>query len=150
LIVISYVFILAVLIALFCFKKLARKVPINYILMFAFVFAESYIVSFICSNSDPYTVLVAAVMTLGLTIGLTVYALTTKTDFTYSGGSLFIFGMVLLIFGIFCAAGGKILQTVYCGLAVILYGFYLIYDIQLLVGNNAYQYTPDDYIIASI
>ncbi len=33
---------------------------------------------------------------------------------------------------------------------VILYGTYLIYDTQLLVGGRRQQYTEDDYIIAAI
>lgn len=40
-------------------------------------------------------------MTLGITLALTYYACTTKTDFTMMGGSLFIFGMALFLFGLF-------------------------------------------------
>ncbi len=78
-------------------------------------------------------------MTLGITAALTVYALTTKTDFTTMGGVFFVCGMALMLFG-FCAMmfGGKtpIVNIIYCTLGVILYGFYLIYDIQLLVGGH--------------
>ena len=71
-------------------------------------------------------------MTLGITIALTVYAFTTKTDFTMMGSTLFICGMALLLFGI-CASlfGGRtpIVNVVYCTFGVILYGFYLVYDV---------------------
>ena len=90
-------------------------------------------------------------MTLGITLSLTVYALTTKTDFTAMGASLFIFGMALLLFGLFASLfHSKILNILYCSFGVILYGFYLVYDIQLLVGGKVYEYDMDDYVIASI
>ena len=54
-------------------------------------------VSFACSNvNDPLIVMIAAGMTLGITLALTVYALTTKSDFTMMGGAFFIFGIGLL------------------------------------------------------
>ena len=43
----------------------------------------------------------AAVMTLGVTLALTMYAFTTEKDFTYSGGILFVLSACLLMFGIF-------------------------------------------------
>ena len=42
----------------------------------------------------------AASMTLALTFALTLYACTTKTDFTGCGGYLFVFGFVMLIFAL--------------------------------------------------
>ena len=77
-------------------------------------------------------VLVAALMTLGITLSLTYYALTTTTDFTMYGGTLFILGMALMLFG-FCmymfGAKTGTLNLIYCTAGVIVYGFYLIYDI---------------------
>ena len=90
-----------------------------------------------CSVSDPELVMIAAVMTLGITASLAVYALTTKTDFTMMGASLFIFGMALLLFGMFLALfHNRLLHILYCVFGVVLYGFYLVYDIQLLVGGK--------------
>ena len=71
-------------------------------------------------------------MTLGITLALTFYAVTTKTDFTMMGATLFICGMALLLFGIIAALFGgltKIVNIFYCTLGVILYGFYLVYDV---------------------
>ena len=47
---------------------------------------------------DPNIVVSAAVLTAAITIGLTVYAVYTKTDFTICGGSLFV--IFFLIMGI--------------------------------------------------
>jgi hypothetical protein len=108
-------------------------------------------VSFVCSVSDPELVMIAAVMTLGITASLTYYALTTKTDFTMMGASLFIFGMALMLFGLFLSLfQSRLMNILYSVLGVILYGFYLVYDIQLLVGGRDEEFDMDDYVIASI
>jgi FtsH-binding integral membrane protein len=91
----------------------------------------------VCSVSEPQLVLIAAVMTLGITASLTYYAMTTKTDFTMMGASLFIFGMALMLFGIIVGLfQSRVMHVVYCSFGVILYGFYLVYDVQLLVGGR--------------
>jgi hypothetical protein len=78
-----------------------RKVPTNYCLLFGFTFCESYLVSVICGMSNPRLVLMATFMTLGITLALTLYACTTSSDFTMMGGSLWIFGCVLMMFSLF-------------------------------------------------
>jgi len=45
-------------------------------------------------------VVTAALLTLGVTMALTLYACTTKTDFTLAGGALWIIASVLLIVSI--------------------------------------------------
>ena len=51
-----------------------------------------------CSRFNPQTVLIAAIMTLGITFSITIYAIFTKTDITMKGGSLFIFGVQIKYF----------------------------------------------------
>lgn len=88
--------------------RVSRKVPNNYIILGIFTFCESWIVSYSCSiayvlypGNGGQLVLLAAVLTLAITVALTIYAFTTKTDFTMMGGSLFIFSAVLLVLGLF-------------------------------------------------
>ena len=71
----------------------------------------------------------AALMTLAVTIALTLYAWTTKTDFTMMGGALFIAGAILFMFGFMTMfTHSKMLNLLYTAGATILYAFYLIYD----------------------
>lgn len=87
-------------IAIFCCKKVARqvwikfrlKVPNNYIAMTLFTFCMSVMVSGICGivynalqEDGAYIVLAAALLTMAVTLSLTLYACTTKTDFTMMG-----------------------------------------------------------------
>jgi len=78
----------------------------------------------------------AAVMTLGITVSLSLYACTTKRDFTMLGGSLFIWGMALLLTSCFLFYVSEFLYVLCCAGTVILYGYYLIYDTQLIMGGK--------------
>ena len=134
--------------ALFCVRSLSRTVPINYILLFMFTMAESHLVSAICTLYDPQTVFMAASMTAALVVGLTLYAMTTKTDFTfmYSFGVSFLVCMLSMsLFLIFSAFNMRI---IYCAFGVLLFSIYLIADTQMIVGNYGLDY--DDYILGAI
>jgi protein lifeguard len=72
------------LIVLICVPGMATKSPWNVLLLSVFTLAESYMVSMICSLYTPESVLNAAVATLGATVGLTLYAVKTKSDFSDS------------------------------------------------------------------
>ena len=64
------------------FGQLSKKSPINYILLALFTVSESYLVSSICTISDEWSVLMCGVLTLAVTAGLTLHALTTKKDYS--------------------------------------------------------------------
>ena len=65
---------IAILIGLFCFHKVARTVPINYILLFTYTLFESYMVASISIFYPPESIAIAAVLTFSIFIGLTVFA----------------------------------------------------------------------------
>jgi FtsH-binding integral membrane protein len=141
---------LITLITLLCCHPIAKIVPVNYILLFLFTVCECYMVSTIAAFYDTQTVVTAALMTTTVVLALTVYALTTKTDFTYLGGFLFVFTTVMLFWGIFMLIFGFFLYTLYCALGVILFGIYLIFDTQLILGRFGLEYSIDDYIVAAL
>ena len=142
---------LVIVLGMLCFNKCSRRVPYNYIVLTMFTLCEAYMVSSICAMSDPQSVVLAAVMTLGVTVSLTLYAWTTKTDFTYFMGFLFVslsslgLSMFFLIFFQF-----SFLYVSCCGAGVIIYGMYLVYDTQLILGGKHIELGYDDYIIGAV
>ena len=65
-----------------------------------------------------------------MTLSLTLYAVTTKSDFTMMGATFFIFACALFMFGlILMFFHNYYLHILYCSLGIILYGYYLVYDI---------------------
>ncbi|CAD8105228.1 unnamed protein product [Paramecium primaurelia] len=144
-------------IAIFCCKKVARKVPNNYIALTIFTISFSFVVAGSCAVcEDAFTnggtlILIAALMTFAVTASLTVYACRTKTDFTMAGGALFIMSAIMFILFIFAFFYFSIiLWLLLCSVSVVLYGFYLIYDTQLIIGGKSHQLSIDDYVIATM
>ena len=134
------VFNIVIIFTLICFPNTSRLVPYNYILLFLFTFSESWIISTLTGLTDPKIVFMAAVMTLGITVSLTVY-----------GGMMYILGMALLLFGIFAMfTENKIISVIICIISVIILGIYLIYDTQLIIGNRKHGLEIDDYIIGAL
>jgi hypothetical protein len=128
-----------------------RRVPYNYIGLLLFTMGEGYLVSLAVADYSHDTVYAAALMTCCVTIGLTVYAWTTKKDFTIYGGILFILIFALIGMGIASIlTRNRLLYNFYSFLGVVFYGFYLIYDTQLIMQTKKYRYDSDDYIIAAI
>ncbi len=137
--------------ALVCYRKVARTVPINFILLFIFTLCESYIVAFITSMYEPQTVLIATALTAAIVIGLTLYAIFTKTDFTTCGGILVVCLVALIVGGIIgIFIKNKWFHLILSILGVILFGIYLVYDTQLTIGKNSRAYSIDDYIVAAL
>ena len=136
---------------LFCFINVARKVPVNYFLLFLFTLAKGYLVSYICIMTTPKVVIMALAMTCAIVVWLTVYAFTTKTDFTGYGHYLFIASIVMLLCGIFLTStNNKVIHVIFSGISVLIFSIYLIYDVQLIAGNYESKLDYDDYIIGAI
>ena len=122
---------LTVVIALliFCVPPLARSVPINYILLFSFTLFESYSVSAITSVYRSDVVVAAAAITLAVTLGLTLYAFKTKSDFTMLGSFLFALTLGLIVFGIMVAIfPSQIAILLYSLLGALIFSVYIVYD----------------------
>ena len=138
-------------IPIICCPSVARNVPLNYILLLIFTLCESYLVAYTTLFYEPLSVLMCAGITLAIVIGLTLYAIFTKTDLTVWGGalvSLSIIFMILSIIGIFFRS--LFYQTMLNCIGVFLFSLYLIYDTQLVIGKNKNLISTDDYIIGAL
>ena len=144
--------------ALICCRKVARKSPTNFVLLSIFTTCWMYSIGWICAQYETEGVLTAALMTLGITIALTTYAWTTKTDFTKLCGSFVCCGIVLIIvISLFMSMLSTILYSYTeqwypfaSGFAVIVYGLFLIIDTQLIVGGKRHELSIDDYIVGAL
>ncbi|CAK60525.1 unnamed protein product (macronuclear) [Paramecium tetraurelia] len=142
---------------LLCCKANARKAPKNYILLSLFTFCEAYVVAFICcstatENSNGIEIIVIALsMTVLMTMGLTLYACTTKEDFTICTGLLWSLAICLIMLFIFSLIyPSRLLSIIYSIFAIFLYSIYIIVDTQLIVGSKRHSLQKDDYIIGAL
>lgn len=137
---------------LVCCKRPARKVPLNYIILFIITFCLALITAVITSQYDPYSVLMAVVLTVTVTVALTLYAVFTKSDFTVCSGLMFVLSVttIVVLIMILCSDNDSTLIYFYYWLCVVAYGIYLIIDIQLIVGKGRYKLCHEDYIVGAL
>lgn len=151
LLIISLVVYIVCLYALGCYKSISRSVPTNYILLFMFTSAMTYMVSGVCAYYQPEVVLAAAILT-AVTVGaLAIYAVTTKDDFTYCGGALWVFFFIVLTGTMLCIFMRLYVSRILLScLIIFICCFYIIYDIQLLTGERSQEFSIDDYIFVAM
>jgi len=136
-----------------CLPGVAQTYPNNYVLLFAFTIVEAFLIGVYTAMHNTLAVIIAAAVTCLITIVLSIYAATTKTDFTGWGLYLLVASIALVSIGILALIFGlALLWTIVIMLGVVLFSFYLIYDTQLIVGgkHTQYQFTVDDYVLAAL
>ncbi|CAD8166842.1 unnamed protein product [Paramecium octaurelia] len=130
----------------------ARKYPKNYILLSVFTLCEAIALAITCSAiGDPEIIFQAFIITTGIVIALATYAMTTKNDLSYHGAAVFLLSFGCLMAGLvyFIFSSSFAYQIYLIGGAICL-GLYLVYDIQLIIGDKQLRLTVDDYILGSI
>jgi FtsH-binding integral membrane protein len=138
---------------LICCGDLARKSPQKYILYYLFTFSLSYLIGMSVIRIPNDIVVSAILITTGITFNLTVYAIFTKSDFTDLSGYLIAVLMGIIITSIVnLFLHNSILQIMIAGAGSILFSCFIVYDVQMIVGNKhiKYKYNKDDYIFAAL
>ena len=128
-----------------------RRVPSNYILLFIFTICEGYFLALFTLVFQRKSTYISLLLTLIAVITLTIYAFISKNDFTQCEGILWVL-LVLHFFGVLFMVIFR-LSILYIFLNILgigLFSLYLIYDIQLIEGNQKYKLSEDDYILGVI
>jgi len=139
---------------LICCEGVRRTAPANYIFLGIFTMATSVVVGAAASTYDEKSVVLAAGVTVVVCVSLTLFAFQTKIDFTRFGGILFVFLIVLILFGfmtIFLRGYFPVTRMIYNALGALLFSAYLVHDVQLLVGgNHKHSISPEEYVFAAL
>ena len=102
--------------------------------------------------NDPNIVIAAAFITAGMVVAITVYAFTmSDRDLVICIGLLFVLvmtSMMVAIFSIFIR--NRFLHMFYVGIAVVIFGLYLLFDTKLLLDGKTYHLFIDDYVLAAM
>ncbi|KAF6040470.1 hypothetical protein EB796_001252 [Bugula neritina] len=129
--------VLVFLLAMACFEKPRRSWPTNIICLLGFTFFESLMLGSITSQYDTHIVLAAAGITALVVFGLTLFALQTKYDFTMMGGVLMVCLFAFIGFGFMAMfIPSQTLQIGISALGAVLFGVYLVFDTQLMLGGR--------------
>ncbi|OBZ85341.1 Bax inhibitor 1 [Choanephora cucurbitarum] len=125
-----------------------RSFPTNYILLSLFTLAEGHLVGTIVTFYQQKLVLQALLITLGVFIGLTLFTLQSKWDFSGLAPFLFAGVWILLIAGIvqIFFPFSKTIQLAIAVGAVVVFSGYILFDTYLIFN----KYSAEDYIVASV
>lgn len=151
--------LVATMCSMCCCRDKLREFPTNYGFLFVITAAMSVLVAFSSAMYTWQSVLFAAGITLGIFAAMTIYAWTTKTDFTGYGPylhatlfALIFFGCALCILGM-CGVQIKWLMMLYDFIGVLIFTFYIVYDTQLIMGElggHQISFSIDDYCFAAL
>ncbi|KAH8268697.1 hypothetical protein KR026_012086, partial [Drosophila bipectinata] len=149
---ISFIMTIAILVILVCNEDLRRQTPANFVLLVCFTIAQSFLLGSAACHYAPKEVFTAVLITTAVCLGLTLFALQTKYDFTMLGGILVASVIILIFFGIVTMfAGGGLASTIYASISAVVFSVYLIYDTQLMMGgNHRYSISPEEYIFSAL
>ena len=142
---------LVIYILLACKRDLGRKVPYNYILLFILTLAEGFTCAFIAAAFSLDTVILCLVLTIISSIVITIYAFKTNSDWSNKGVLLYIILSQFIVVSIFVFfLNLSLLQVFCCLVGTLIFGVYLVYDTQLIIGKFGNMYNVDDYIFATL
>merc|ERR1712018_164259 len=96
--------------------------------------------------------MIAIGITVVLVVGLTLFALQTKIDFTAMRGIMFIAVLCLIMFGFFALIfRSNVVNIIYASIGAFIFGVYIIMGTQLMMGGkHQYALDPEEYIFASL
>lgn len=113
--------------------------PFNYLFVLSYAAAFGVVLGFVCASFQAESVALVFVLTAVIMAALTIYAVTTKQDFT--GCGMYVFAMLcgLLLTSIVAlfVPYGSLLHRVIAGLGAMLFSFIIVYDTQLIFGAAA-------------
>jgi len=122
--------------------------PLNLVLLSTFTLMEAFTLGVVVAFFDNVIVLQALLITLGVFIGLTLFTLQSKYDFSGMGPFLF-GGLIALLMtgfvGIFFPFS-KTMDLIYAIVGCLLFSGYVVYDTYVI---NA-KLSPDEYIMGAI
>ena len=151
LVIFSCVMFITLFLVLACCRGLSRKVPYNYLLLFAITLCEAISCSIVSSIYSFQIVSTALFLTLVATLAITFYACTTKNDFSTCRICLYVIFSQMFTIGILAVLFRiRALYAFYTFGMTIMVGIYLVYDTQLILGKLGIGYSVDDYIFATL
>lgn len=126
---IAFVVLFVTMIAMACCEGVRRSPPTNFIFLGLFTLAETFMLGTMTAHVPSETVLLAVGATAAVCLGLTLFAMQTKFDFTVLNGALFIALIVFTLFGLVAMFfPGKTIHLIYASVGALLFSVYLVYE----------------------
>ncbi|CUA66855.1 hypothetical protein RSOLAG22IIIB_00304 [Rhizoctonia solani] len=127
-------------------KRLSH--PINYVLLASFTVLESLSLGLVVSFYESRIVLQAMLITLGVFLGLTLFTLQSKYDFSGMGPYLFGGLLVLVMTGFvgMFVPFGQTMDLIYAAGGCLIFSGYIVYDTFVITK----KLSPDEFILGAV
>ena len=136
-----------------CCPKMYMKKYTGVILYSLFSLSSAYLFGIMTIYIKTFILLFSILITFCNVITLTLYALTTKSDFT-ENSHYFMIGLISLIVfvGLNLYIQSKTFEITIALMGSVLFSCFIIYDIQLIIGNKhiSFNFKKNDYILAAM
>ena len=145
--------LIILIVSTFCCFDLIRRSPYNWFYILIMTIIITYFFGFLSLGYSEQSLLLCGLSTFILFSGLTIYSFQTKVDYTTKGNILLLSLLGLIMVGFFsqCLPSGiPFMHIIYPVIGSLIFSFYIIYDTQMILGKNKFNYEYDDYAIASI
>jgi len=130
-------------------RKSFRKTPLNGFIYLVFTGLLAYNLTYYADASKVTQIFVASIFVLS--ISLMIYALTTRLDLTFLGGTIYILGSALFSYlGALITTDLAFFVLILTTLAIIVIGFYLIYDTRFIIVGQSLSSQMEDPFVGSI
>lgn len=144
-----------------CCPSVLRRFPENYILLTLLTVAESMLIGCACLHYSTGSIFMCCGLTAGIVIGLTMFAVTTKSDFTgygpYLVSFLVVFTLIGFILSLMVSLGPSpgfafnLVQLLYAGVGALMASAFLVFDTQMILGDcHEHKFSVDDYAMAAL
>jgi protein lifeguard len=150
---VATIFAFATILGYICHPSIYHHHPQKYVTLLVFAAAMGTMCMYATLQYSASSVLLAAGLTLTVTVGLCAYAHRTSTDFTMMGGGLSSALLLLLVVGLLQIwFRDQLLQTLLAAGGALLFSVYIVYDMQLILGgkHRTHQFSIDDDALAAI
>ncbi|CAB1325757.1 unnamed protein product [Coregonus sp. 'balchen'] len=133
----SYITFMGTYLVLVCSTSARRQYPTNLILLGIFTLAMSYMAGMLASYHNTKVVMLCVGITAMVCLFITLFCFQTKVDFTSCQGLLFSLMMVLMVTGLLLLFTAP-------------FGYFLAFDVQLLMGNRRYSLSPEEHVFGAL
>ena len=131
--------------------KFLKSFPLNYVYLLLFTISSDFVLCRLIIKYKPTTIFIALCLSIITIITLSIYSYYSKTDFTILGGNFFvtlnlfmISSCLRILFGI------EYSKLIINGCCLIIFSTYIIYDTQLILGNQREKFNNNDYVLAAM
>ncbi|KAG5683467.1 hypothetical protein PVAND_012745 [Polypedilum vanderplanki] len=131
--------------------SIRRTAPLNLVLLGSYTLAQGFLVGIMSSFYQVEEVFYAVGLTAAIVFGLAMYASTTKEDFTMKGGMMISVLMALSIGSLISIFyRGEFFNFVLSIGAAAAFSMYIVYDLQMIMGDRTLSISPEEYVFASL